>query len=278
VWRNGRLAGLGVGTNPFNGAAYPALNDRGQVVGMGENLHAFLWQDARVSDLGSLPGRPYSDAVAINDRGQVVGRSYVATNEYDERIGPRAFLWSRGKMRDLGALPGDTYSTPDAINERGQIIGRSYPKSAKFSYGGTAEFEWWEGAHAFVWENGKMARLAGTDARVSDINDRGQIVGSVKRSGRRHAVLWRDGKMIDLGLLPGRSESQASAVNERGQVIGTSGQRAFVWQNGKMTALPVLAGMTRYSAVDINERGEVLGTTLDKRGEPQMVLLWTPKR
>ncbi len=66
-----------------------ALNDRGQVVGRsklalkdddGDQVeHAFLWENGRIRDLGSLAGEDgSSDADAINDRGQIVGSSEVS--------------------------------------------------------------------------------------------------------------------------------------------------------------------------------------------------------
>ena len=62
-----------------------AINDRGQVVGWSQTkakdkygepiAHAFLWQNGRMRDLGTLPGESNSGATAINERGQVVGSS-----------------------------------------------------------------------------------------------------------------------------------------------------------------------------------------------------------
>ncbi len=289
VWRNGAMTGLGTGGNDPNAIAYPSLNNRGQIVGMGGNLHAFLWQNGRRSDLGTLPGRRYSDAVAINDLGQVVGRSYAMLDDaYGYLIGPRAFVWQNGKMTDLGALPGDVYSSVQAINARGQIIGRSYPKSAKSYNGDSFEFAW-ETGRAVLWQSGMISLIPGRRASVSAINDRGQIVGSsVTKDGRTHAFLWQDGKLRDLGSLPGRPNSDAVAINNDGQIVGTSylaskdgrlvGSRAFLWQNGKMTELPATAGGGDYAALDINQRGQILGTIPNKRGEPQAVLLWTPQR
>ena len=53
------------------------INARGQVVGESNTAsgatHAFLWEDGRMTDLGTLPGG--GEAHGINARGQVVGHS-----------------------------------------------------------------------------------------------------------------------------------------------------------------------------------------------------------
>ena len=97
-----------------------AMNNRGQIVGSMDTedgvANAFLWEDGRMTDLGSLFGGD-TEALGINDRGQVVGDSYNAEGYR------RAFLWERGVMTALDTLPGFGDSVAYAINNRGQIVG-----------------------------------------------------------------------------------------------------------------------------------------------------------
>jgi probable HAF family extracellular repeat protein len=96
---------------------------------------------------------------------------------------------------------------------------------------------------------------------ASDINDRGQIVGS--------QYLWDNGTVTQLGFLPGANFTNAKAINNLGQVVGSSGvlnnySRAFIWQNGVMSGLgtashPICQVCYYGNANDINDRGQVVG-------------------
>lgn len=109
---------LGGGEN-YNDSFAHAINDKGQIVGV-SNWRAFLWQDGKMQDLGTLPGHKRSRANAINNKGQVVG---IVTDPGHEGM----FLWQNGKMYDLNTLiPPDSgwvLSGAYGINDTGQIVG-----------------------------------------------------------------------------------------------------------------------------------------------------------
>ncbi|MEP7225582.1 MAG: hypothetical protein ABI783_11580 [Actinomycetota bacterium] len=98
----------------------------------------------------------------------------------------------------------------------------------------------------------------GARVTVSDINDRGQIVGE----SANHGFVWENGSMRELGQGP---FSGAERINERGQIIGTSSsasnsqQHAVMWENGKMIDLRGSRGVYT-SVMAINERGEIIGS------------------
>ena len=93
-----------------------------------ELLHAVLWRDFTIHDLGTVPGDGCSWAWGLNSRDQVVGISLPFPCDFSVA---HAFLWEKGSMLDLNSLiPSDSslrlvYAV--AINDAGEIIGIGVP-------------------------------------------------------------------------------------------------------------------------------------------------------
>jgi len=203
------LGTLGGGEYSYSTAE--GINDSGQVVGHAwsgsEVIHAFLWENGVMQDLGTLYGG-YSTAEGINDSGQVVGESDFPT-------GCTAFLWENGTMQDLGTLPDGFGSGARSVNDSGQVVGCAM----------TAAWDW----HAFLWENSVMqdlGTLGGTSSDAYGINGSGQVVGKAKTANEDgHACLWENGAMYDLNELilsdSGWALRRATCINDVGQVVGT---------------------------------------------------------
>ncbi len=257
-----------LGTLPDDIYSYAkSINDSGQIVGYSGNSNgdangdaAFLYSGGVMQNLGSLGGES-SQASGINNSGQVVGYSDLASGD------EHAFLYSNQKMQDLGTLPGGSFSQATGINNNGQVAG----------FGDTAD-----DVQAFLYSDGVMHDLGGTDSQALAINDRGQVVGDSEfGSGPPHSFLYSDGTIQDLGTLPGGSYSYALAINNNGAVVGLSdaggSNGAFLYSDGSMENLNSLvsssAGWSLEAATGINDSGQISGYGITSTGQRDAFLL-----
>jgi probable HAF family extracellular repeat protein len=286
VWTDGVMTDLGTLPGGFNSQA-KAINNRGQVAGGAELLtatdpwpryasHAVIWQDGKVTDLGTLGGTD-SEAWAINDSGQVAGYSFTPSYEM------HAFLWADGRMTDLtvgttGASCG-CYAYPTGLNNRGQVVGlegRFVPPVPPLYVGVVTD--------AFLWENGTKTIIATGDVHSSyaayRINDHGEVAGrrvpSIQQPGDvPSAFFWREGVMQEWSL--GGDSISTVAITGHGQVVGYGtipggGTRGYFWHEGKLSDLGRLVNTVN----DVNEQGVVAGSFVFVQFLSAHAALWTP--
>ena len=251
IFRDGKIVPLGT----LGGPASAARGIAGaQVVGSSEVApevtHAFLWDGARLRDLGALGEGRDAIANAINRRGDIVGYSQIGRSNASPF---HAFVVRRGRMIDLGA-PGGSDSTAHDINDFGMIVG-TYTRPS----GSQVAFLFWQGGFR------DLGHLGGGDAEAWAINERGQVVGTAQTAkGQRHAFRW-DGRMTDLGTLGG-TRSLALALNAAGSTVGSAetgdgSMHAFLIEgSGDLIDLHALAappGVTLTEAVGIDDTGRI---------------------
>ena len=157
-------------------SAAVGINDNGDVVGGSGTcgiivsgalaVHAVVWRNGRVSNLGGLGGVMNNVAFAINNAGQIVGESDPAGDATTYAV-----LWQNGAMTNLGVLSGDVLSVANDINAQGQVVGVSCDADGS--------------CRAFLWDKGVMMDLnslipPGSPLDLtyaSGINDQGEIAG-----------------------------------------------------------------------------------------------------
>jgi probable HAF family extracellular repeat protein len=152
-----------------------AINDRGDIVGLGINdagmLRAVIWPAAGpIQELNVLPGENTQGAL-INNRGQVIV------------YGPDGFyVWDDGNVQRAGTL-GGPFALVKQWTDDGTAIGWSFTADG--------------GQHAFVWQDGQMTDLGtgpsgGQHGEAVSINDRGEILGDYYTADfQQRLILWR---------------------------------------------------------------------------------------
>ncbi len=192
-WQNGVLTDLGSLAGPNNCSVATAINASGEISGRSENgvidsvlglneVHAVVWKNGQILDLGTLGGS-VSSALGINEHGQVAGFALNAIPDpisfYDFLIfgsadgtQTRAFLWTDGVMQDLGTLGGSDAQS-NFVNDRGQVAGFSYTATVNPVTGLPV-------MHPFLWDEATGMTDLGSLGAQYRVRNRGRSTTSVR--------------------------------------------------------------------------------------------------
>lgn len=264
--------------------ASPAAGPSRRAAAPADPAGAFLFRNGRFTPLGTIPAAAAAGHVNRNNRGQVVGLYIDAAEAASVPPGQlppiRSFVEDpRGRVTTF-AVPGASATLATGINDRGQIAGTWFDDGVTI---GDAPYP--PGTvHGFVRQPGgrittiDLPRFANT--AVTDINDRGQLVGQNAEFTAEQAVgfLREPNGRVTVIDLPGRANvEEFLALNDRGRVVGQWDDRfetdanepgsrhGFVWDRGRVTRLDV-PGSLSTGALGVNDAGQISGSYDDAGG------------
>ena len=256
-----RDVGAGGPANAITQRTTPAINERGDIVGV-DGAGGFLqYADGQRIPLGSLV------PTAVNAARQVVGYMPVGSVNH-------AVLWQHGGIMDIGLMLADTTvpSTAMDINDNGAVVG----------YFGAGESD----TRGFVFYGGiQIIPYPVPAGRVYplSVNNAGQVIGHWGGlSGRIHPFVWENGVLTSLHDQWG-VYSMALSINDKGRVAGFMpggpGGDACMWIGETQYNISTLiqpkpgASWILGGAVGINARGQIAASATDSAGNVHAVLL-----
>ena len=271
LYRRGAVHYLGSAGEGFEARSLLAINDRGVIIGVAQdlsleypdNVTSFILRDSgRDRDLNlalaSLLPFPAFIAWDINDRGTIVGE----LGNFPNRA---AAIYQHGQLRQLpGLVPGGD-NVAVGINKRGQIVGSAAVQAGS-----------WHN-RPIIWSEGRMENLGILpgffNADGTAINDLGHVVGFCNNDDTWAGFIYRDGVMSQLPQPTGARLFLPTHINNLGDVLiwffsGQAGVYDSYWlySNGAVHDLsPIVAEASGWpiynlSMRDMNDRGEIVGT------------------
>jgi probable HAF family extracellular repeat protein len=257
-----------------------AVNNSGDIIGVltldSGATSGFLYKDGVMA---GVPLNPFD----INQTGVISGSRLAGSQN---ALTEHAFIYSNNTLTDLGTLPNPNNSSRgNRINSAGQVAGVSYYIFGVYQM--NSIFLYSPGQMNSVYSGGP--NLGQTSGELLDINDIGQVAGSVPFNAGSgscfHAFLYANGTRRDLGALPGHQCSSGQAINNRGDVAGVSRtdvstfeERLFIYSAGVLHDLGSLGGCPScgHSYVTaMNNSGQIVGFYWPAGGAPFSAFLYT---
>ncbi len=206
---------------------------------------------------------PLVTALDVNNSGTVIG------------IGLK-IVKNGTAVSSLPVLPGATSSSLAAINDAGVIVGTS--QVAVSSSTTTSVLTLWTGT-AVAQSTPAVATAPGP----LDINESGQVVGTLDTGAQPHAFVWSPGQLVDLGTFGG-VRSAATSINDLGVIVGTttdgsSLSHVFVrYPDGSSHVIGLPPGFTSViqGLVKVNNAGQVIYTAT--AGPVTQAFIWQASR
>lgn len=254
------------------------INNKGEVAGSilvnVDQLHAARWSANNVlQDLGTIAGTA-ATALAINDAGTIAGWS-SAPRGAAFRL---PFRWTpAGGLQALATFASENAQASD-INAAGYIVGTAAfsqdgpehaflwtPREGLMDIGGSGPLSratrindkgmvigFLGNGYGFAWTRGsgltEIGRPEFTSSLADDLNNRGQVVGSV---GNRAYVWTQAGGLVDLNtrvrnVPPGLVLVRGLAISDNGSIVAATNTGLVL-----LTTQPVAKARPLVGAIDV---------------------------
>ncbi len=186
----------------------------------------------------------------INNSGQVAAQ-VNSSGTYS------ALIYSNGSMQNLGMFGGSSTSVT-GINNVGQIIAVNTNNEGYIYNSATGTLT-------------GMGNLGG-GGKPTDINDAGQVVGSISASYGWHNFLYQNNSLTDIGTAGATYINGWTYINNKGQITGTSTSGAYIsGLDGKGITYLTSSG----SAYESNDSGQVIGSAFFSAAEKNHAFLYS---
>lgn len=207
LWGKGKTQDLGV--TPWSSGS-PRINNKGEIllpISSNGNLRSILRQNGRNKDLGRWW------AMALNDSSQIIGTNSSASLDASDLLKNSRSMWPVAWRNGKTIKIGEPGGMGVHINKRGDMIIRQLSPDAT--------------EKLILLSNGKrigITRHHQSKAVPADLNNKKQIVGSIRTDKGIRAAFWQSGQWFDLNnLIPKNSGwvlNGAQDINEKGQIAG----------------------------------------------------------
>lgn len=272
---------LGLDTLGFANSEVQAMNDVGQVAGIGihQNGQSFFrrifraGENEEMVDLGAFPGF-YGVVTDVNNFGDIVG-SWDMTP--DSTLDMRAWVYSAADgLRALNGISATALqSNALAINDEGYVVG--WAQSNDEAQRAVA---WWPGTDQpfqLCWQ--------GTSSKLTDINNELDMIGEVWVGGFPHALVGFSFCVVqvDTWIAQNVLYSYADVLTDSGLVVG----RLYDMQNHEQifkfdlntfesTLIDLPEGFAGVQIIDVNDAGHMLMRAVTDQYEGA-VFYWSPE-
>ena len=217
LWRDGATLDLQVGgaydlyTEPMDinrQGVVAVQRSRARRGGRSIPATSWLWRDGTMIRLRGGQLRRHVYVEALNDHGVAVGSA-----QGDSDTLTRPLLWRQGERETL-PVPSGAWGWATDINNHGLVVGNVHLRGS-----GTYEYSPW------YWhpsgKNGPLHLPDGEDLKITDVDNRGRILGSNGYEMGPRAFLWPS--PTDWPRYLGRGRATAVAMSDHGDLTGSAG-------------------------------------------------------